>query len=103
MHPEALQGSLSKPPEATSLLQTLPPAPHTGQWQTQKIVVKKLHIYSLFLSLMFTHRLSISFLHKSSFKIATRKTQLVPNPMVRWQSLWWSVAMIEFEKCDFTL
>jgi hypothetical protein len=53
------------------------------------------HMYQLFLSLMSTHTLSITFLPKSSFKIVTRKIQL--SPKSRWNGLY-SVMITEWDQ-----
>jgi hypothetical protein len=67
------------PQASPSLLQTPPAVTHTGHLKTKKILVRKLsHTYGSSHSCPLKHSLSLVF-HKSSLKIATRKTKISPQ------------------------
>jgi hypothetical protein len=84
------------PQAAPSLPQSPPAVIHTGHLQWQRILVRKLlHIPTVPLTHVYTHTVSIPFLHKSPFKIVTRKTQL--SPKSRWSGLY-SVLITEWDQ-----
>ena len=70
------------PQASPSLPQTPAAAPHTGHLQTQRHQVRKLSPYRVSLSHINSHAQCL-ILHQLPLKIATRKTQLSPDPMVR--------------------
>jgi hypothetical protein len=84
-------------PQASLRVPQTPPAVlHTGHLQWQRILIRKLsHIPTVPLTHVYTHTLSITFLHKAPFKIVTRKTQL--NPKSRWRGLY-SVLITEWDQ-----